>query len=110
MGTADLRLGDAFKLLLLGGAVGAVGMFVLGNIKSVQFQANRAYWGGRRAYPSYFWDFRDPGASAASFNKWDYEMNGIPREGMFTAPDPNFEEPNFSEAYGPAPYTAPRDL
>ena len=112
MGTADLRLGDAFKLLLIGGGIGAIGMFVLGSIKSVEleskFARRTAY--NARAYPSYFWDLRDPGASQANFDLRDYYENSIPREGMFSAPDPDFTQVNFSEAYGPCPYVAPRSL
>ena len=104
MGTADLRLGDAFKLLLLGGAVGAAGMFILNNIKSVQFEANRAY---RSAYPSVAWDFYDPGATTANFDQRDYSQANFPREGMFASEDPNFGLPNFSALGG---YEAPKSL
>lgn len=104
MGTADLRLGDAFKLLVIGGALGAVGMFVLGNIKSVQFEAMRA---SRQAYPSVAWDLYNPGATSASFEYKDYNQANFPREGMFSAEDPNFGLPNFSALGG---YEAPRSL
>jgi len=104
MGTADLRLGDAFKLLLIGGLAGAAGMYLLNNIKSVQFQANRAM---RQAYPSFAWDFRDPGQTTANFDQKDYPMASFPREGMFSAEDPNFGMPNFSALGG---YEAPRSL
>lgn len=104
MGTADLRLGDAAKLLLLGGAVGAVGMFLLGNIKSVEFESMRAR---RQAYPSVAWDFYNPGATTANFYERDYSQANFPREGMFAAEDPNFGLPNFSALGG---YEAPRSL
>lgn len=113
MGVADLRMGDAFKVFAVGAAVGLAGMYILTHIKAVEIQglAQRARaYPSYTAYPSYFWDLRDPGASSANFDKNDYYENSIPREGMFSAPDPDFTQVKFSEAYGPCPYAAPRTL
>jgi hypothetical protein len=109
MGVGDLRMADAFKVFAIGAAVGLGAMFVFSHIKGVEFTPIR---GSARAsaYPSYFWDLRDPGASQANFDLRDYYENSIPREGMFSAPDPDFTQVNFSEAYGPCPYVAPRSL
>lgn len=104
MGTADLRLGDAFKLLVIGGLAGAAGMFLLGNIKSVQFESMRAR---RQAYPSVAWDLYNPGQTQANLEQREYEQANFPREGMFSAEDPNFGLPNFSALGG---YEAPKSL
>lgn len=116
MGVRDIRFGDAFTSWVIGFGMGAVALFVLSHVTGVKFRPVGAPPDIKvqsklaRAYPSYFWDLRDPGASQANFDQKDYYENSIPREGLFQSPDPDFTQVNFSEAYGNCPYQAPRSL
>ena len=111
-GGAIGHLAESFVIFAAGSVAGAIGLYALLNLKS----ANIQFKGGpgigvtsklARAYPSFFWDLRDPGATQANFDQKDYYENSIPREGMFSAPDIDFTQPNFSEF---STYTAPKSL
>lgn len=105
------NLAESFVIFAAGSVAGAIGLYTLLNLKAVNVQfkggPNIAASKLARAYPSFFWDLRDPGASQANFDQKDYYENSIPREGMFSAPPPDFTQPNFSEF---DTYTAPRSL
>lgn len=113
MGISDLRFGDAFGSWAIGAAMGAVAIFALMHVKSVEIdnpvKSNRAkaYRTLKRAFPSHFWDFRDPGASQASWGGKQYNYNGIPVEGMFNGVDFDATNLRFSALGG---YEAPKNL
>lgn len=111
MGIRDLRFGDAFTTWGIGFAMGAVVLYALSHIKSVETtfggikQANRAMV---RAYPSYFWDLRDPGATQASFDGKSYSnYNGVPVDGLLSGVDFDPTNLRFSALGG---YEAPKNL
>jgi hypothetical protein len=111
MGVRDLRFGDAMTTLAIGAGIGAAAVFILTHIRSVELspvgappQVTANYV---NAYPSQFWDLRDPGASSANFDKNSYPYNNVPREGLLSGSDFDPENLNFSEFDS---YTAPMNI
>ena len=107
------HLAESFVIFAAGGVMGAIALYGLLNLKqfNVQFKGGPSIGASSKlamAYPSHFWDFRDPGATQANFDQKDYYENTVPREGLLSMQqDYDFTQPNFSEF---DTYTAPKSL
>lgn len=108
MAIADIKFGDAFGSWAIGAAMGALGIYILMNVKGISTTAGDIKRSNMaRAYPSYFWDLRDPGATQANFDEKYYPYNGIPVDGMFNGVDFDATNLRFSALGG---YEAPKNL
>jgi len=107
MGITDIKFGDAFGSWGVGFAMGAAALFFLMHIKRVDTTFGGVRANMVRAYPSEFWDFRDPGATMANMVGRDYPENSVPVDGLFNGVDFDATNLRFSALGG---YEAPKNL